>query len=673
MKTLQVAIIGGGPNCTYALERLAALARSARLRTPIALAIFDRTGAFGSGAIHDPLQSRSNYLNRVASQIAFAADESIAGEADLLPRGMRPNFYEWARQELEAGRLAHELRPNDVPRRFLHGRALRDAFQRYASLLEESRQFMLECVPKEVVDIDPDDSGGFRIFCTGEESPRTADYLLLVTGHGDNRGGEEATGRRWPCRYVSQPYPVEKQLNESAVSAGSTVGMMGMGLTAIDAILHLTEGRGGTFTEHGRRTVGRRSYSYRRSGREPARILPFSPSGLFTFCRPSNQKASDGSGIDHRSREHQPLFLTTDALESLRRSKGRPGLAGGRPIRQIDFERDVFPLVILELAFVYHSILCPEAAAKAAREAAPRYRQFLAGQEPVGIEAADWLVEPLDCSMASKLSLPAASPFDWRQLFNPVSSREIDGDLEWRRRLLEFMRQDLVDAAQGNLGNPRKGAVDAVWRDLRHVLAGAIDFGGLTPDSHRRFIDTRLRDYNRLSNGAGEEAMAKLVALVEDGLVDVSCSRSPRLREGPEGACLLEGCFGGATFTLDQLIEARAHPFDAANDGCPLYRNMMRRGLLRLWVNEGAPGDEPFVPGAIDVGTSYHPRDAAGSEDHRITILGAPLERAAFFQLTAARPHSGSQVLKSVDAWARQMLRAAAEPLERSTGLASSR
>ena len=51
--------------------------------------------------------------------------------------------------------------------------------------------------------------------------------------------------------------------------------MKGIGLTFIDAVLSLTEGRGGTFE---RMPDGR--LSYRASGGEPATILPFSRSGL---------------------------------------------------------------------------------------------------------------------------------------------------------------------------------------------------------------------------------------------------------------------------------------------------------------------------------------------------------------------------------------------------------
>src|SRR4051812_5695360 len=93
---LSLAIVGGGPMCTYALERLAALLpRIATVRLKIS--IFDKAGSFGSGATHSELQSVSSYMNRVASQIAFAADESNQRAGRLLRRALRPTFFEWTK------------------------------------------------------------------------------------------------------------------------------------------------------------------------------------------------------------------------------------------------------------------------------------------------------------------------------------------------------------------------------------------------------------------------------------------------------------------------------------------------------------------------------------------------------------------------------------------------
>src|SRR3954469_10870416 len=122
-----LVIVGGGPMCTYAVERLAALLARGKLRSTLKITIFERTGQFGSGATHSETQAATSYLNRVASQIAFGADESNVGALHLLPRDLRPTFYEWSRSHYrKTGDERFNLRPGDVPQRALHGVVLRN-------------------------------------------------------------------------------------------------------------------------------------------------------------------------------------------------------------------------------------------------------------------------------------------------------------------------------------------------------------------------------------------------------------------------------------------------------------------------------------------------------------------------------------------------------------------
>jgi len=88
------------------------------------------------------------------------------------------------------------------------------------------------------------------------------------------------------------------------------------------------------------------------------------------------------------------------------------------------------------------------------------------------------------------------------------------------------------------------------------------------------------------------------------------------------------------------------------HDAGPLYPAMMRRGLVRLWRNPGASAEPDFVPGGLDLSPSFHPVQADGTVEERLTFLGAPAETVWFFQLSAARPGSNSAVLNNVARWA---------------------
>ncbi len=100
------------------------------------------------------------------------------------------------------------------------------------------------------------------------------DQVVLTTGH----GGFEPTPDR--TETTTSVFPIKNLLAKANQWAKQAVAIKGFGLTAIDAILALTEGVGGAFArEH-------RAWKYRPTGAEPSRIAPCSRSGLPPLCKP---------------------------------------------------------------------------------------------------------------------------------------------------------------------------------------------------------------------------------------------------------------------------------------------------------------------------------------------------------------------------------------------------
>ncbi len=659
---------------TYAIERLAALLSAEPPAGEVSITVFERTGDFGSGETHSDRQSPTSALNRVASQIAFAADESNPEAAALLPRALRPTFYEWASDEyLRSGDPRLALRPEDVPARCLHGLALKDMFLRYVQTLRAVPGVSVHLEAAEVTDMERDaDSAEFRVHASAEGRRWTvsADQILLVTGHARRRLAPPSTATGAPAgpataaRYIAHPYPLHQRLDEAAVPPGCRVAVMGLGLTAIDAILYLTQGRGGTFADD----AGRLRYIS--SGREPACIIGTSSSGMFTWCRPLNEKALDGTALGHVGKEHRAVFLTPEAVTLLRTHHGHPAIIGGQRVDQLDFDRQVFPLIVLELAWVYWVTALGSDCGEALREAArPAYEAFLRSPGDDRDAGVDALLAPL---LAHAESLPRAErvrPFDWRSLFDPLTAPGVAAVGDWQSRLVAFVQQDNLDAAEGNLRNPVKAACDGVWRDLRAVLAQVVDFGGLTAASHRRFCDVYFRYYTRMSNGTGMEAMRKIQALLEAGLIDAAIGPEPQVQALDTNGFRVVGARTGVVRDADVLVEGRVPVFDPALEAGPLYPNLLRRGLIRHWRNPGEDGVD-YLPGAVDLSRGFHPFDTDGVEDTRLTVLGAPVEGLAFFQLSAARPQSNSPILNNVVRWANtaiDILRAAQSPQRKQT------
>ncbi|GAA3028076.1 FAD/NAD(P)-binding protein [Actinokineospora globicatena] len=686
----RVVVVGGGPWGTYAVERLAALLSTSPPEHPVHISVFELTGRFGAGATHSDNQAWTSYLNRVASQIAFAADESNRAATALLPRRLRPTLVEWSRERfLATGDPRYDLAPQDVPRRHLHGQALRDMFDHYVDVLRAVPGVVVDLHADEVVDIEPRPGADHPYLVHGTSTPGVAaDRILLVTGHSTNTPAPgtraarlAAHAEREPgANYIPQAYPLEHRLDERAVPPGAPLGVLGLGLTAIDLLLHLTEGRGGRFVEE---PVAGQSGALRYvpSGREPSPIVAISPSGMFTSSRAENFKAVDSTGLGHAALEHRPVFLTIEAVHELRARHGVPAVLPSGPVRQLDFARHVFPLVVLELAEVYHRTLLGNGFGGRVRAAvAPRYAEFLAHggagwtEDPIDYLLApvtacydDVLAVGLDAEQSAAFlrvvdsgfphpSAPEDHRFAWRRFFDPVDrDRDLTGE-RWRDGVIAAMRRDQIAAAQGNLRNPVKAACDGVWRDLRSVFSAVVDFGGLTAESQREFTRVHLRHYTRMSNGTGLQPMRRILALVEADIVDLRIGPGAEVTPGAAGF-RITGPTTGERRHVGTVVEGRSHPFDAEHDVRPLYPAMVRRGLVRRWRNPAARPGHDFHPGGLDVTTDFHPVRRDGTVDTRITVLGAPVEGVAYFQLSAARPQSNSAVLNTIATWAEAALR----------------
>jgi len=718
MAPIQLAIVGGGPTCTYVLERLAALTREQDAAVPLDIVIYDLSGEYGSGQVHSPRQTTTSYLNRIVGQVAFAADESVVDAGPLLAEGDRPTLLEWCRTKFEeTGDPVFDMVAEDWPKRYVHGMALQDQFERYVAMLRAAEGITVTLRQAEVCDLE-ERGDRFAVLTTDQEAPFEADYVLMLTGHSSNKPETDPLQVAWArfaeksqARLIPSAYPLEQSLTPDRTGPGSSVGCLGMGLTGIDVVLYLTEGRGGVFERDADGTLG-----YRPSGAEPDSIVVFSRNGLFTFARPYNEKERDIATLEYKG-----AFLTTAAVAELRRTVGRRNRISGVEQLQLDFEKHLFPLIVLEMALIYYSTLYgPEFRELAIAAARPAYEKFLADADAfpdhreacelltgpidaVSLETAaavDWVISgaaPLDGSAGAGLPVRAAttsfltvvhgaqqagrlleladrphefanavaaghSPwrhaasaarhrFSWAETISPIPRDSYHTPEEYRQVFLDFLDTDIRWAAQGNLSNPAKAAADAAWRDLRGVVIEAVDFGGLLASSHRDFLDVYTGHHNRLCQGASCEAMEKITALIQAGHVDISAGPEARIEcDEKAGKFRISGPLTGATRLVDSLVDARVHRFDAERDVMPIYPNLLGRGIVRKWTNPGL--DEPdFVPGGLDLTPEFHPVRADGSVEPRITFLGPPSEGVMYHQIGALRPNKDHHVIRDILKW----------------------
>lgn len=579
-----VAIVGLGPKGLYCLERLLAEFNARPLRDALNIHVFNRSAHFGASPIYDPGQPEYILVNVSVGEIDLWTDEEPPVAA---VRG--PKFIDWYRETFQPAR---PLTGDEYLSRAVVGRYLIEGFQRILANLPA--RVTVTCHVGEVTDIHSEvgchqlefvaESGNAEKFRTNK--------VLLATGHSrlapgrEERRFKEFASRHSGTHFIPFVYPVMESMR--LIPSGSRVAMKGIGLTFIDAVLELTEGRGGHFER-----LAEGSLSYSASGREPQSIIAFSRTGL-----PMIPKAYDLPLFP------RPLtFFTPAAVQQLRRQT-----PGGK----IDFERDLWPLFESEMELCYYRV-----------EMGP-------GDERERLEScgndAPAMHRVIDAYLQSH---PAKERFDYRQVLDPVGERRFECGEQFNSFVARYMDQEIARARRGQAGCGVKAAID-IWYEVRKQLSLVIQFGGLTPESHRKLLEYHFPRLKRVVFGPPIINIEKLLALLKAGVLDFSAARNPQVLTDEASGCYVLRCHENpAAFAQSEiLIDARYPSVNMREDATPLYRNLCRRGMVRVYENRSLSEDgSGYCAGAIDmIERSQFVVDERGFGNKDIAVIGIPTE-----------------------------------------------
>lgn len=584
MDATRMAIVGLGPRGLTVLERVLEHAHRLPPDSRLQIDVYDDGGP-GEGC-HRACQPEHLLINTVASQVTIFPPASLAGGDGGISlvewahtTGYRRHGDRFMRSDSSQGRPITQA--DHLPRALL-GEYLGWAYRRVVDMLPPFVR--VEHHPQRVIDLRVKGLGYEVISIDGQVRP--ADYVYLTTGHGRRsaNGQDRAfdhfvaghVRRNRHLAYFASPYPIETL---DSIDAGATLAIQGLGLTSHDVVSALTLGRGGRYVQ----ALG--ELCYQPSGREP-RMLLFSRNSLPFAARGVNQKGLTG--------RHKARIFTVDAVNERRRAVH---VATGDP--RLDFQTEILPLVLAEMAYAYRCALQPDV------HAAEKFQPT--DQELRTVEAILW----------------------------PLKQRSFASFEAFHGFVHDLIRSDLAEAAKGNLSSPVKAATDAL-RDTREALRAAVEHAGLTPRSHRFFVEDFNAATNRVSFGPPRQRNAEYLALHKAGLIDivggpgahaVGDDQSARFRieaPFPEGRHISEA---------DALVVARLDAYSPLSDASCLTGNLLDHGLIRSFCN----GD--YHPCGLDIDKDMHPLDARGRASRNMWVLGYPVEGAHFYTHALPRPH----------------------------------
>ncbi|HEX8304817.1 MAG TPA: FAD/NAD(P)-binding protein [Jatrophihabitans sp.] len=590
---LSVAVIGLGSRGLGVLERLITLAPAAG---PVRVEVVDPVGD-GAG-VHARHQPDYLLLNTTCAQVTMFPDACTVGDQ---VHGPGPSLYQWATERglriaedgFTVGLTGRPIRPTDfLPRRVLGG---------YLAWFLDR---LLDRVPAHVsvtlhraqaVDLSSDDDGGLLV-ALSDGSRLSVQHAFLTTGYTPNvRAGSDLPGGD---RMIADPYPLPERL--AGVSTGQAVAIGGFGLSAMDVMSCLTVGRGGRFVSDGDRM------RYLPSGQEPE-LLFYSRSGLPCRARPKVVEFGD---------RYRPLVFTREAVDLARLRREGP----------LDFERDVWPLILTEVRIGYRRTQAR--CAGPAAEAALADELALAAGMP-GIVS---VLDALDARLGR---------FDPEAALDGSGTMSLQSSDSYQRWLSTVIEEDLTEGKSGFLGSPVKGALD-VLRDLRDQFRYVVDFGGLTPASLEYFAARIVPALNRAVVGPQYERHQELLALFDAGVASAPFGPAPSVRWQPQ-----EGRWRLASTRLadqhsravDWLAAAWVEPPAVDSSASPLLDSLWRKG----WIRRHRPGSRQVV--GIDIDADQHPIDVEGRADRRLWVLGPLCEGATFYNHLVPSPASYSRPL----------------------------
>lgn len=624
-----LAIIGCGPRGISVLERLAVLLSStegnnynSKCSADFVIYVIDAY-EIGAGRIWRENQSHCLLMNTPARETTMFSGTPDGG--DSRP-GAGPSLAEWwiENDPLNAA-------PDYFAPRAVYGKYLHFVFEKIVECL--SKYATINLIEDIALDLQQSTYNTWEVFLQKNKN-LIANRVVLTTGHTltelDKTHAEFQLFSKLHTKahYIRGDSVADMPLDN--IAPNSNVGIIGSGLAFYDIMASLTEGRGGHFTlkDDGQ-------YSYVTNGLEP-KIYAGSRSGIPFPARGINEKSSDYS--------YKPSLFTAKRLEGLRKIRKQG---------KLDFNLDVLPWVEAEILLVQATCIIRN---KFGGELASQFIKIVLDdfKEIINVE----LSQKIICHIAKDFGVLNLMPVNLYKWSRPFHEQKFKNPKEYLNSIKEWVMQDIISSMQGNLNGPFKAATD-ILRDIRPILKLAVDFGGLTPQSHRDdFLGSFVSIYAMLNAGPPLDRLKQVLALMEIGLLTfVGPNSKFSMSEANNGFLISSPDVDGAEYLVETLIDSRVPRTNVMIDTSPLIKQLLKRGTLTSYIN--SLDDISFNTGGVAVTTApFHPISISGSEKS-LYVLGVPTENTRWLMLTGtSRPKAWGQFTQDANAIAEDIMSA---------------
>lgn len=593
-----ICIVGTGFRGLGILERVFAYAKQNKSSKPIQVHLVDP--ATEGPEQYDTRQPDYLLLNIVCGQVSIFPDAlSVPG----CPPTKGPTLHEWvcdqglrlAADGFTLGNKGRIIEYGD----FLPRRILGEYLLWFREFIKNQAVSLFDIVEHKAKATDfTSDKKGFTIELSNSETI-DADYVFITVGQ-ILEPILNPVENKFDARYINQPYPLPDQLE--SIKSEETIAISGLGLTAFDAILSLTIGRGGKVeTKNG-------IDEYIPCGNEP-QIVAFSRSGL-----PYRSRPSLGAPL-----KYNPIIFTRSNIDELRKKVGL----------KLDFDSDILPLMFSEIRVAYQR-------AKFGRD--------------FGWEKTNKLLDDLSSALVkgefevllSELDNLDSFVFDpklyYLESFSEADNKNsiaLANTVSYENWIRKWLEDDLNESRNGTLLSPLKAALES-FREFRDVIRYAVDFGGLTSESSERFFSFHSKTLNRIGVGPQKEHTAIILALMRAGILNVSLGPNPQttwdstLSKWKLSSSLLQTQHD---VFVDWVYHGSINSIHNIYNDTGIIGAMARKGFLRRLFHENS------VIQSVEVDRCLHPISQDGIANEKIWIMGLLCEGVTFYNGYVTSPN----------------------------------
>ncbi len=644
-----MAVVGGGPRGTSVTERLIARCRELGDAAPAVTIHLIEPHEPGAGHIWRRDQSRLFLMN---TPCLYPTVVPIGATAAAVPASALPlSFDDW-RLRVDDGliqvddadrRECGALASRHFPSRVLYGRYLTWMFAELVrlappgvSVIHHRREAISLERAGERVDgaaAAEEPAAGHRWRITLDDDSRVdADDVVLALGHlpadltpeqHKLQDAAEAHGLQY------WPPAVPGDVPWDTLPANETVLLRGLGLNFFDAMIALTQGRGGRFSNG----TGTR-LEYEPSGTEP-NLVAASRRGV-----PYRAKAALDTYLPRSVRLR---FCTTDRVLAFARS----GIQAG-------FDHDVWPLLHRDALWAYYSTLARTQAHVVEGSTDAFLGDLL---DALAIDGPGWSTAT---ERVAERSIPATQRLVVQALARPFAGVHFANVEDFTAAVLEQLDMDADGSAKGE-DDPLKMMIGALNAG-RSVIKQAVAEGGISAASW----DAELQGWfeplvEGLASGPPPVRIAQLAALVRAGIV-CFVGPDPRFDVDPDEKLLRVSSpwVRGGSFSARWLVEAMTPPNRVASSASPLLRSLLDQGLVRPRVFMADDG-VPVASSGLDVtAPPYRAVDRSGSVQESLFVIGLQLSAVQWGTAIAAEagasPAAGGRTLLDADGIAAAIL-----------------